>query len=135
MKIEEIQETEKVEPKKSTRRRKQEVQIEDVKPKKEMTLEEKIEAWKKEFGDRVYTTTLFGEKYVWKAITRSEYKTLRQTPGDDREIIICLQQTLYPENKNDLEELFEEKAGIPTTLSEEILETSGFINFAVSYKL
>lgn len=137
MKIDEVKEVEAVKeetaPKK--RRRKQEVVVEEAKPKKEMTLEKKIEAWKKEFGDRVYRTSLFGETYIWKAITRSEYKEIRQTPGDDREIIICLQQTLFPENKETLQEIFEEKAGIPTTLSEEILEKSGFVNFPVSYKL
>lgn len=117
------------------RRRKKEVVLEEAQPTKELTLEEKIEAWKKEYGNRIYNTTLFGETYIWKAITRSEYKEIRQTPGDDREMLICLQQTLYPENKETLKELFEEKAGIPTTLSEEILEKSGFVNFPSTYKL
>lgn len=129
--LKETNKTEEAAPKK--RRRKAEPIV--IEEKKELTLDEKIENWKKEFGDRIYNTTLFGETYIWRPLTRSEYREIRNTPGEDREIIICIQQVLHPEDKDTFKELLEEKAGIATTLSEEILEKSGFAQFAPTFKL
>ena len=102
-----------------------------------------IKTWKALYGD-VYVTSLTYDKHVvWRTLTRSEYKQLvtkmEQLLQDgqiskaeanlwNEEAIteICL---LFPNYANVT--MADGMAGIPSLLSQEILEASGFVALAV----
>ena len=103
---------------------------------KEITMEERIVEWKKQYKN-IYKNTIDGIDIYWRAVKRSEYKDLLNanedidtTTAEGRELKILAKQesmvktvVLFPDN---IEELIEEKAGIATVLSDEILDKSGF---------
>ena len=103
---------------------------------KEITMEERIAEWKKQYKN-IYKNTIDGIDIYWRAVKRSEYKDLLNanedidtTTAEGRELKILAKQgsmvktvVLFPDN---IEELIEEKAGIATVLSDEILDKSGF---------
>lgn len=98
--------------------------------KKDLSLEEKIAIWKAAHG-RIYKNTIDGESIIWRAVKRGEYKQLLKINEDleEEDRLLAKQEatvkmvTLYPEN---IEELIEQKAGLATVLSDEILAKSGF---------
>lgn len=95
--------------------------------------------WKEQHGD-VYVTSFDFAKdhYLWRTLTRGEYRAIMQNlerivgsgkvsqseANMDNEETITEMCLLFPRmNKSDFKG---SKAGIPTALSEEILEASGF---------
>lgn len=87
----------------------------------------KVEEWKSLYGD-IYLTEFDEEVFVWRTLKRKEYKEIMKIQGADqfyREERICEKVVLYPEHYNFME-MGRGKAGIPTLLSELIMEKSGF---------
>lgn len=95
----------------------------------EKTLDELIPAWKKQFG-RLYKNTVDDVEVIWRPIRRGEYRELLNISVDENEDAFfarqektCQMAVLYPK---DIASLIEQKAGLATVLSEEILAKSGF---------
>lgn len=92
-----------------------------------MMTQEELEAllieWQKTYG-RVEYTEINGEEFAWRLLTRKEYKYVMQLDcsPEEKEEVICQLCVLYPQDYDFTSCL----AGIPSTLSREILEKSGF---------
>lgn len=102
-----------------------------------------IKLWKKEYGD-VYVTSITYDKHIaWRTLNRLEYKNLvkkmeqlvqagqlTQSEANlwNEEAIteICI---LYP--AYDKQSLVTEMAGLPSLISQEVLEASGFLALEV----
>ena len=102
-----------------------------------------IKLWKKEYGD-VYVTSVTYDKHIaWRTLNRLEYKNLvkkmeqlvqagqlTQSEANlwNEEAIteICI---LYP--AYDKQSLVTEMAGLPSVISQEVLEASGFLALEV----
>lgn len=102
-----------------------------------------IKMWKKQYGD-VYVTSITYDKHIaWRTLNRLEYKNLLKkmeqliqagqlTQGEanlwNEEAIaeICI---LYP--PYDKHSLVSEMAGLPSLISQEVLEASGFLALEV----
>jgi hypothetical protein len=102
-----------------------------------------IKLWKKEYGD-VYVTSVTYDKHIaWRTLNRLEYKNLvkkmeqlvqagqlTQSEANlwNEEAIteICI---LYP--AYDKQSLVTEMAGLPSLISQEVLEASGFLALEV----
>jgi hypothetical protein len=102
-----------------------------------------IKSWKALHGDVYVTSLTFDKHVVWKTLTRSEYKQLVKKMEQlvqagqlstaeanlwNEEAIteICL---LFPDYTK--VSMAEDMAGIPSLLSQEILEASGFVALEV----
>lgn len=102
-----------------------------------------IKAWKQNHGDVYVTSLTFDKHVVWRTLTRNEYKQLVKKMEQlvqagqlstaeanlwNEEAIteICL---LFP--AYDRVALSNEMAGLPSLLSQEILEASGFVALEV----
>lgn len=88
----------------------------------------KIEEWKSRFNDEVYLTEFEEEVFLWRPISRKEYKQVMKVQSADsfyKEERICEAVILYPENYNFMV-MTSGKAGIPTLLAELVMEKSGF---------
>ena len=89
---------------------------------------DQVEEWKSRFQDNVFLTEIQGEIYVWRPIRRIEYKGIMKVPNADRyfnEEKICDTCILFPANFRSAA-MSNGLAGVPTILSELILEQSGF---------
>jgi len=87
----------------------------------------KIEEWKSLHGD-VYLTEFDEDVYLWRSLRRKEYKDIMKINGADqyyKEERIVDKVMLYPENYNFMS-MTNGKAGVPTLLSELVMEKSGF---------
>lgn len=87
-----------------------------------------VEEWKSRFGDEVYLTEFEEEIFLWRPITRKEYKGVMKVPNADsfyKEERICEAVILFPANYNFMS-MTNGKAGIPTLLAELVMEKSGF---------
>jgi hypothetical protein len=87
-----------------------------------------VEEWKSRFGDEIYLTEFEEEVFLWRPITRKEYKGVMKVPNADsfyKEERICEAVILYPQNYNFMA-MTSGKAGIPTLLAELVMEKSGF---------
>lgn len=102
-----------------------------------------IKAWKKEYGD-VYVTSLTYEKHIaWRTLNRLEYKNLfkkmeqlvqagQLTQSEANlwnEEAIAETCILFP--SYDKQSLISEMAGLPSLISQEVLEASGFLALEV----
>jgi hypothetical protein len=98
----------------------------DISPEKSPTCEQ-VDMWRLKFGE-VYATPMDDVYYVWRTLTRFEYKELLQIKSDPmfREETICEYCVLWPEGYNSAV-MKQGKAGIPSLLSEQILDKSGFL--------
>lgn len=86
-----------------------------------------VEKWKSQFGS-VYMTELDDDVFIWRTITRVEYKGVLKAKNADalyREERICELCVLWPKDYNFLA-MGSGKAGIPSLLSEQIMDKSGF---------
>lgn len=99
----------------------------------EMTLQERIDIWKKDYK-QVFKTAIEDDIYIWRKIKRSEYREiitrLDEEYEDDERMKKWVKQDeitktvlLYPE---DAEEAIEDSAGISTVISQDCLVRSGF---------
>lgn len=84
-----------------------------------------IEAWKDQYYGAVYVTEIGDIPYVWRGLSRAEFKRANEYYTDDfeRAEFVCRQCVLYPEVTDYSLEIF---AGVPETLTEDILRESGF---------
>lgn len=99
----------------------------------EMTLQERIDIWKKDYK-QVFKTAIEDDIYIWRKIKRSEYREiitrLDEEYEEDERMKKWVKQDeitktvlLYPE---DAEEAIEDSAGISTVISQDCLVRSGF---------
>ena len=87
-----------------------------------------VEEWKSRFKEEVYLTEFEEEVFLWRPITRKEYKQVMKVQNADsfyKEERICEACILYPKGYNFMA-MTAGKAGIPTLLAELIMEKSGF---------
>jgi hypothetical protein len=87
-----------------------------------------VEEWKSRFKEEVYLTEFEEEIFLWRPISRKEYKQVMKVQNADsfyKEERICEACILYPQNYNFMA-MTAGKAGIPTLLAELIMEKSGF---------
>lgn len=97
----------------------------------------KLEEWKSQFSDEVYLTEFEEDIFLWRPITRKEYKGVMKVQNADsfyKEERICEACVLYPEQYNFMS-MTNGKAGIPTLLAELIMEKSGFQAKTAAMKL
>ena len=99
-----------------------------------------VTSWKKQFAitdasgnivreGEIYVTKVGNQYYVWRPLTRYEYKQIVNMPNPDplqREELICETCVLWPENYN-YEAMAKDKAGVPALLAQQIMEASGFV--------
>lgn len=97
-----------------------------------------LEKWKAQYNGEVYLTEFDDENiFVWRPIKRKEYKDIAKIQNADsfyKEERICEKSVLFPE-KYSFMHMSAGKAGIPTLLSELILEKSGFVAKTGAMKL
>lgn len=90
---------------------------------------EQVEKWKSQYNDEVYLTEFENQVFLWRPITRKEYKDIMKIQNADsfyKEERICEKCVLFPDKYN-FTEMIRGKAGIPTVLAELIIEKSGFV--------
>ena len=102
-----------------------------VKEQKELTLDDKIIAWKEE-QKKIYMTIIDGNNYIWRRIKRKEYAEIMAIEAEnideriyERQIAITKKVVLnmpIEELEKDLEEL----SGLAPSIAEEVLAKSGF---------
>lgn len=88
---------------------------------------ELVEEWKSKYG-AVYLTEFDEEVFLWRTLTRKEYKDVMKNQQADsfyKEERICDRCILWPDEYNFLK-MTHGKAGIPSLISEQIMEKSGF---------
>lgn len=89
---------------------------------------DELAEWKSRYNGDIFASE-FDIPYVWRPLRRNEYKSLQRTQGQDefyQEEAICRTCVLWPKNYADQKMAFG-KAGIPSMLSQLILEQSGFV--------
>lgn len=95
----------------------------------------KLQQWKSLYSDEVYMTEFGDETVIFRPIRRREYRDIYEVEGDVNQYYIeeqvCRKSILWPEDYADQRMAFG-KAGIPTTLSQIILERSGFLRPTVN---
>ena len=95
--------------------------------------QEQIEKWKTQFGDVYVSGFSETELYIWRAIRRSEWVSLqsRATDPDKKmdqygfEEAVCEIAVLW---KSVAVSFSDGKAGVPTSLQEQILQNSNFLS-------
>lgn len=91
---------------------------------------EDVEEWKSRYNGEVFLTDFEdGEIYLWRPINRKEYKSIMAIEGSTgmyREEAICQTVILWPKGNISTKLRTFGKAGVPTLLSELILEKSGY---------
>ena len=96
-----------------------------------------IENWKRQYGD-IYMTKFDNETFIWRTLTRLEFKNLLNTEGDQtewyREERLAELCVLWPLDYNH-EEIMDGKAGIPAILADHIMNKSGFMPTIGAQKL
>lgn len=89
-----------------------------------------LEKWKSAYNGEVYLTEFDEDTvFVWRPIKRKEYKDIAKIQNADnfyKEERICEKSVLFPTNYSFMH-MSTGKAGVPTLLSELILEKSGFV--------
>lgn len=90
-----------------------------------------LDSWKKQWeGYDIYVTEIQEQYFIFRTLNRFEYKQIVALPNVDalqREEIICETVTLFPYSyKWDV--MAKDKAGLPSTFSQIIMEKSGFTN-------
>lgn len=112
---------------------------ENVNLTEEEKLQKNIEEWKKQYYS-IYEINIIGYRFIFRPLTRAEYKVLRKeaaainenTDRNDRidfrienEEKMSKIATLYPEPE-ELKEIIEGCAGVADILSDNIMYYSGF---------
>lgn len=102
-----------------------------------------IEGWKAQYGD-IYVTAVAEEKYIiWRTLTRSEYRLLvralessvasgkasQAEANLDNEEAVAQTCMLHP--KMSAADMNGDMAGIPSIISQQVLEASGFVSIEV----
>lgn len=91
-----------------------------------------IDAWKKEYG-RIFKSVIDGKDYIWRRIKRKEYSSvMAMKDGADVDERIYNRQFAIAKlvvlniDSEELERELNDLAGLATTISEEVMEKSGF---------
>jgi len=90
-------------------------------------------SWKKQYETNkggVYIDVFDDEKFIWRTMSRYEYKVITSAIGTDplvREEMICATCVLWPPNYS-YEVMAPERAGIPAVLAQHIMKASGFVD-------
>lgn len=87
-----------------------------------------VAEWKSRYGE-IYANQFDEEVFIWRPINRVEYKEIFKVKNADGMWIeerICEKCVLWPENYSFMD-MSIGKAGIPSTLSNKILDMSGFL--------
>ncbi len=96
-----------------------------------------VEGWKEKHGGFVYFTPFDGSVFVWRTLSRPEYREIvRDTTltALDREELFTEKCVLFPYDFS-LEKIKKSRAGIASLLSEMIMEKSGFVAQSAPIKL
>lgn len=99
---------------------------------KKEQVKDQIEIWKEEYG-KIYKSIVDGKDYIWRRIKRKEYsEVMAMKDGEDIDERIYNRQYAIAKlvilnlSEEELESDLEELAGLATTISDEVLEKSGF---------
>lgn len=95
-----------------------------------------VENWKQEYDD-IYMTEFESQTYIWRTLSRLEYKELMNSVGQsdwEGEELVAQTCVLWPENYGP-EEISNGKAGVPSILSDQIMAKSGFAAQSRAQKL
>lgn len=98
---------------------------------------QEVEEWKDKYGN-VYFTPFEGEIFIWRTLSRPEYReVIRNTELNmlDREEIITDKCVLFPRNYSCQTYTSKGRAGVPSLLSEMIMDKSGFVAQSAPIKL
>lgn len=91
---------------------------------------DQVEDWKSRFDNDLYMSDFNNEVFIWRPIRRKEYRDIQRVEGVKDEYYmeeaICRTCVLYPEDYA-MHKITFGKAGLPTTLSQLIMERSGFL--------
>ena len=90
---------------------------------------DKLQDWKSRFDGEVYMSDFNDTIFIWRPIRRKEYKEIQNIENINEyymEEQICQRCMLWPEDYA-MQKMTFGKAGIPTTLSQLIMERSGFL--------
>ena len=91
---------------------------------------DQLEDWKSRFDGEIYMSDFNNQIFLWRPIRRKEYRDLQRVDGAKDEYYIeeamCRTCVLWPEDYA-LHKITFGKAGVPTTLSQLIMERSGFL--------
>lgn len=97
---------------------------------------QEVEEWKDKHG-HVYFTPFEAEIYIWRTLDRPEYREIirnQEITMLDREEIITEKCVLYPRNFT-AKTMIKGRAGVPSLLSEMIMDKSGFVAQSAPIKL
>jgi len=99
---------------------------------KEVKEMDQIELWKEEHG-KIFKSIVDGTDYIWRRIKRKEYSAVMgMKDGEDIDERIYNRQYAIAKlvilnfTEEELDVKLEELAGLATTISDEVLEKSGF---------
>ena len=108
------------------------VLMKEINKNTEMTIEDKVIEWKKEYK-KVFLSTIDDEDYIWRRIKRKEYSdimAIKDTEDVDERIyqrqIAIAKLVVLNFTEEELEERIEELAGLASTIADEVLSKSGF---------
>ena len=90
-------------------------------------LQSEISSWKKQYG-KVYMTEIEDDIYVWRPLSRFEYKEVMNVPNTNelsREEMICEICVLFPYEYT-YEAMINQPGGVPSMIAEQIMQKSGF---------
>lgn len=88
----------------------------------------KVQLWKAQFGiDKVYHTVILDRHFIFRTLNRAEFEQIAALQVDalTNEEVICKTCVLWPFNYN-YDQMGKDNAGIPSRLSQIIMEYSGF---------
>lgn len=97
---------------------------------------EKIEEWKSQFKNVFLTEFDDEDIFVWRALSRREYKELAKIDADEYYLQerVCEKCVLWPMGYG-FNNMVGGKAGIPTYLYQQIMAQSGFVARTEALKL
>lgn len=96
-----------------------------------------VEGWKERYNGLVYFTPFDGEVFVWRTLQRPEYREIISNTtltALDREELFTEKCVLFPYDFS-LEKIKKHRAGVPSLLSEMLMDKSGFVAQSAPIKL
>lgn len=91
---------------------------------------DQVSEWKSRYDGEIFMSDFNDEMLIWRPIRRKEYRDLQRVEGNTDEYYleeaICRTCVLWPEDYA-MHKITFGKAGVPTTLSQMIMERSGFL--------
>lgn len=91
---------------------------------------DQVQEWKSRYDGEIYMSDFNDKLFIWRPIRRKEFREIQQLDGNPDEYYIeeaiCRTCLLWPEDYA-MQKMTFGKAGIPTTMSQLIMERSGFL--------